>query len=144
MGLLMTSGRKVLYVERLRPPLWPLFTDWKTPVFSYPRLIRRGLRKFSGRTGFIFVYPGRVRSALSLELGRTQIDVVGIGLSLVDCVVCLAVSANRRICPLVGHLGLPTDSHLNDESVERTSPRAWPAGTSGTGFCGETALSDAL
>ncbi len=70
----MTSGRKVLYVERLRPPLWPLFTDWKTPVFSYPRLIRRGLRKFSGRTGFIFVYPGRVRSALSLELGRTQID----------------------------------------------------------------------
>ncbi len=70
----MASGRKVLYVETLRPPMWPLFTDWKTPVFSYPRLVRRGLRRFSGRTGFIFVYPRRVRTAFSLELGRTQID----------------------------------------------------------------------
>ena len=54
-----SSARGVRSSRRIHPPLWPLFTDWKTPVLSVRRLARRAARRHRRGQGVVVAFDGR-------------------------------------------------------------------------------------
>jgi hypothetical protein len=74
----ISKKRGVLLVVRVHPPLWPLFTDWKTPVMSVERLARRAVRRHRHEQGIVISFAGQRDAVLDVKVnGLSVVSLVG-------------------------------------------------------------------